>query len=196
MRTARRFFCVVLLIAGCDRTSQEVATQKQGLTEAVVPQAAPVGRLAGATPATPVAPVAAGAPAAEARGLLGPSGTLGIEVYRARRKKLMDLVGKAGVLIENHESWDGAREDSDFYWLTGLDEDGASLYLEPQAPRWKEILFVEALDVEGDRWSGERALLPSKAMEVASGIARVQRDRLVPSTLRSEERRVGKECRL
>lgn len=165
----RRALLVLLLATACnDPTS---TAQAAGL-EAPVPKAAPVGRLAASGGGSP--PVAA---AAEPRGIVGPKGALGPDVYRRRRRKLMEQIGgTGGVLVAQEAVWRGARDGMDFYYLTGIEgEAGAFLFLRPRAPTWKESLFLKPRDVEAERWDGERAPLPGKAVEVATGIARVRR---------------------
>jgi Xaa-Pro aminopeptidase len=137
-----------------------------------IPRPAPVGTFAEQPGAAPAAPPA---PGADARGLVGPTGALGVEVYRARRRAVMERASGAAVLVVNEASWSGARDGMDFYWLTGIEEEGAALLLTPGAPYYKETLFLEQRDPEGDRWHGERASIPNKALEVASGIGRIQR---------------------
>jgi Xaa-Pro aminopeptidase len=113
---------------------------------------------------------------------LGPVGTLGPEVYRRRRKALMDKLKTGATLIVNEARFEGLREGMDFYYLTGIDEPGAALLLDPAAP-YPEALFLRPLDVEEDRRDGERALLPSQAIEAASGVLRIVRTTALPGAL-------------
>src|SRR5262249_5976951 len=57
---------------------------------------------------------------------IGPTGTLGADVYRKRRKALMDKMKTGATLIVNEAKFDGLREGMDFYYLTGIDEPGAA----------------------------------------------------------------------
>jgi Xaa-Pro aminopeptidase len=113
---------------------------------------------------------------------IGPSGTLPAEVYRKRRRALMDKVKTGATLVINEGRFDGLREGMDFYYLTGIDEPGAGLLLDPASPE-VEVLFLAPLDVERGRWEGERALLPSVALEQTSGIANVHRITTLPAWL-------------
>jgi hypothetical protein len=122
-----------------------------------VPRTLPVGRL--------MAP--SGTP--EPR-TIGPGGTLGPEVYRRRRKAVMDKLPTGATLVVNEAHFEGLREGMDFYYLTGIDEPGAALLLDPGAPE-TEVLFLRTLDVERGQWDGERAKLPSTALETTTGIA-------------------------
>jgi Xaa-Pro aminopeptidase len=138
-----------------------------------IPQPAPIGPLAGA-PTTPLT---------EPRGLVGPTGTFGVETYRKRRHALMDKLGTVptAALIAQEMNWVGDREGMDYYYLTGIEEPGGALLLMPTAPVFKERLFLARHDVEDERVSGERASTPSKALEVATGIASIGREqKLVP----------------
>jgi len=144
--------------------SPDAFAQKQA-----VPRALPVGKL--------MAP--AGQP--EPR-TIGPTGTLGPDVYRRRRKAVMDKLKTGATLVINEERFEALREGMDFYYLTGIDEPGAALLLDPAAP-YPEVLFLGPLDVEQGRIDGERAMLPSQALEAASGLARVMRTTRLPGVL-------------
>ena len=134
-----------------------------------VPRTLPVGKL--------MAPAVSPEPRT-----IGPTGTLGPEVYRRRRRALMAKLKTGATLVVNEARFDGLREGMDFYYLTGIDEPGAALLLDPAAP-WPEVLFLRLLDVEQGRWDGERAALPSQALESASGIARIVRAKALPGAL-------------
>ena len=105
---------------------------------------------------------------------IGPTGTLGADVYRKRRKALMDRLKTGATLIVNEAKYEGMREGMDFYYLTGIDEPGAALLLDPASPD-PEILYLRPLDVERGQWEGERAKLPSQLLENTSGIVLVRR---------------------
>ncbi len=113
---------------------------------------------------------------------LGPTGTLGSDVYRRRRKALMEKLKTGATLIVNEARFDGLREGMNFYYLTGIDEPGAALLLDP-AGTDSETLFLRPLDVERGQWDGERAKLPSTALATTAGIARVRRTNDLPKTL-------------
>ncbi len=128
------------------------------------------GSLAWAEP-----PGAAPAPTPEVRGLLSPVGTLGADVYKKRRAQVLEKLGKSATVVFDEMQYTTLREGMDFYWLTGFSEPGAALLLDPNAPQDKEILFLAPRDVEEERWNGERAPLPSLALEKATGISRIRR---------------------
>jgi Xaa-Pro aminopeptidase len=160
----RRLFLLVV-VAGC--SSPPAQTQPAVAPEDLsIPKPVPRGPL---TSPNPVAQK-------EARGLVGPTGTFGVETYRKRRRAVMDRMGKGAALVLNEGKWEGGRSRMDFYYLTGIEEDGAGLLLNPLAPSFKEVLYLKRMDVEGERWVGERAMLPSRELEVATGIARIARE--------------------
>ena len=105
---------------------------------------------------------------------IGPTGTLGADVYRKRRKALMDKMKTGATLIVNEGRFDGLREGMDFYYLTGIDEPGAALLLDPASPD-PETLFLRPLDVERGQWEGQREKLPSQMLQSSSGIPIIRR---------------------
>lgn len=105
---------------------------------------------------------------------IGPTGTLGADVYRKRRKALMDKLKTGATLVVNEMRFDGNREGMDFYYLTGIDEPEAALLLDPASPD-PEVLFLRRLDVELGRVDGERTTLPSQLLESTSGIPVIRR---------------------
>jgi len=105
---------------------------------------------------------------------IGPTGSLGPDVYRRRRKALMERLKTGATLVVNEARFEGSREGMEFYYLTGIDEPGAALLLDPASPD-PEVLFLRPLDVERGQWEGDRAKLPSQAIETTSGIAQLSR---------------------
>ncbi|HET9940182.1 MAG TPA: aminopeptidase P N-terminal domain-containing protein, partial [Candidatus Eisenbacteria bacterium] len=65
-------------------------------------------------------------------------------VYAARREKLMKTLGKgiAVLYARGEEDRDGYRQDSDFYYLTGISEPGAVLVLSPAERTYHERLYL------------------------------------------------------
>ena len=117
-------------------------------------------------------------------GIPTPTGELGLEVYRNRRQKLMEAMGGGvAVIFSADYVGDGQRQDLDFYYLTGLEfEFGAALVLSPEHPTNKEQLFLRPLDVEDNRWHGNRPFL-GRSVELGTGIAVVRRMNLLPRFL-------------
>jgi Xaa-Pro aminopeptidase len=145
--------------------------------EAALPRPAKVGAYAAAVPGMPELPA------------VGPKGTLGPDVYRRRRQTLLEKFKSGAALVVNELSFEDDRQGMDFYYLTGIDEAGAALLLEPNAPpppfhlTARERLFLATLDSEGERTHGARAELPSNALEVSTGIASLSRARALPAAL-------------
>lgn len=104
------------------------------------------------------------------------------EVYRERRRKLMDVIGSGIAVVYGAErpAYDGPvsppfAQDGDFAWLTGIvDEPGAILILAPAERTFREFLFLPARDPEAERWEIERLPLGS-ALDRRTGFARVYR---------------------
>jgi len=80
------------------------------------------------------------------------------EVFRERREKVMQEMG-GGVAIlysRGEEDRDGYRQDSDFYYLTGISELGAALILAPEQTRFRHRLYLAPLLPEKEKWTGDR----------------------------------------
>lgn len=122
-----------------------------------------------------------------ALGIPMPTGDLGPEVYRERRRALMqhimDTGGGVTVVFGAESIGDGGRQDLDFYYLTGLNaEPGSALLLAPENDAYTETLYLKALDVEDNVWHGHRAPL-GRAIELGTGIAKVHRTSRLPGAL-------------
>ena len=101
---------------------------------------------------------------------------LPLEVLAARRAEVMQRMrahvpGGGGVAVltstpvatRNHDVEHAYRADSDLFWLTGLEEPGATAVLAPGA---KEpfTLFVRPRDPEQEIWTGRRAGVEGAAL--------------------------------
>lgn len=97
-------------------------------------------------------------------------------VYKARRDKLAkELGGGVAVLYSRgEEDRDGFRQDSDFHYLTGVDEPGAVLVLSPEERLYKETLFLKPRNPEDERWTGERPAL-GQALRTLTGFEKIMR---------------------
>jgi Xaa-Pro aminopeptidase len=119
----------------------------------------------------------AAAPAAAQEGTGAvPPGKFPPEVYRERRQKLMQRLG-GGVAVlysRGEEDRDGFLQDSDFHYLTGVDDPGAVLVLSPDERVYKEWLFLKPRDQDDERWHGERADI-GDALRKATGFERILR---------------------
>ena len=69
---------------------------------------------------------------------------------------------------------DDYRQDSDFLWLTGVNEQGGWIVLHPKGKFVKTTLFLRARDPEAERWTGPRDPL-SPALKDKFGVDAVRR---------------------
>ena len=123
----------------------------------------------------------------DALGVPMPAGDLGPEVYRERRRTLMqhimDTGGGVTVIFGADSIGDGGRQDLNFYYLTGINaEPGSALLLAPENDAYTETLYLKTLDVEDNVWHGHRAKL-GRAIELGTGIAKVHRTSRLPGAL-------------
>lgn len=111
-----------------------------------------------------------------ARSSAAPAEPFPPSVYKARRDKLAkELGGGVAVLYSRgKEDRDGFRQDSDFHYLTGVDEPGAVLVLSPEERTYKEALFLKPRDPEDERWSGERPAL-GQSLRKLTGFEKIMR---------------------
>ena len=87
-----------------------------------------------------------------------------IETHFAhRRTQLLDMMEEGVAIItsapaqtRSNDTEYPYRQNSDFYYLCGFNEDNALLVLIKTAESTKVILFVEAYDAEHALWNGAR----------------------------------------
>jgi len=105
-------------------------------------------------------------------------------VYAARRDKLMKALGKgiAVLYARGEEDRDGYRQDSDFYYLTGISEPGVVLVLSPAERTYHERLFLKPRDPDEERWTGERPAI-SDSLRQLTGIERIGRTGALGATM-------------
>ncbi len=99
--------------------------------------------------------------------------------FAARREKVLKTLGEEQAVlilrgnaeadIAAHQTW---RQSSDFYYLTGHDEPGAALVLNPTGRRVRDTLFVPAKNPDKERWDGAR-VGPGPEGAEATGFASV-----------------------
>ena len=85
--------------------------------------------------------------------------------FERRRSQLMRLIGTDGIAIlpaaptrqRNNDVHYNYRQDSDFYYLTGLNEPEAVAVLIPGREQAEYILFLRERDPEREIWDGKRA---------------------------------------
>ena len=112
--------------------------------------------------------------------------------HARRRERLAELLGDGLALVSaasparrNNDVEHPFRQDSDFYYLTGFAEPGATLLLDPSAPEENFVLFVRPRDRERETWEGRRAgtegareRFGADAAYPASGLEEALRERL------------------
>ena len=107
-----------------------------------------------------------------------PAPDLPVAVYKERRTRVMKALNGCAALIAAQGSESGItedfRQDSDFYWLTGVNEPDAYLLLSPKAPIRKVMLYLKHRDPEAERWTGPREAI-SPELNEKYGVDRVIR---------------------
>ena len=92
--------------------------------------------------------------------------------FTRRRKNLMQMVGSGGIAIlpsapvrtRSRDVEYRFRQDSDFYYLTGIEEPDAVIVLAPGRDNGEYIIFCRDRDPDKERWDGSR-LGPDGAIE-------------------------------
>jgi Xaa-Pro aminopeptidase len=100
---------------------------------------------------------------------------------QARRARMMEQISPDGMLILwsapvrqwSHDVDYEFRQDSNFYYLTGIDQPQSILVLMPGNRERRELLFVSPRDPVREHWEGH--LLASSEATAQSGIATVYR---------------------
>ena len=84
--------------------------------------------------------------------------------FAARRTQLLEAIGdgvamfpSAPLAVRNHDVEHPYRQDSDFFYLTGLDEPESVLVLTNQHAEHRVVLFVRPKKREREIWDGPRA---------------------------------------
>jgi len=118
---------------------------------------------------------------AQARDATGPAAEpvpapLPASVFKARRARLMKILGPGVAVLysKGSETPEGYRSDPDFFYLTGIDEEGAAVALAPGERTFREVLYLRSVDPESDRWTGVRALI-GDSLRTALGFERIRR---------------------
>lgn len=86
------------------------------------------------------------------------------EEFARRRQRLMTETGDGSLVVlasaserlRNGDSHYPFRQDSDFHYLTGLDEPNAVLVLAPGRDAGQQLLFLRPNDPEREQWDGPR----------------------------------------
>jgi Xaa-Pro aminopeptidase len=99
------------------------------------------------------------------------------EVFHARRAQLMSLMkkGVGAVTAAPREGSEEKEENLDFFYLTGIwnERDAAVLLMPENVPEEREMLLLPSARPERDRWTGYRAILPSRAVERRVGFDKI-----------------------
>jgi Xaa-Pro aminopeptidase len=120
-----------------------------------------------------------------ARGAEPPAGPFDPSVYRERRERVMAEM-KEGIAVLQSRGEDDRevyRQDSDFTYLTGVEERGAVLVLAPSERTYRHLLFLTPRDPEAERWTGDREPL-GEELEKRTGFDKVHRTSRLESVLR------------
>jgi Xaa-Pro aminopeptidase len=115
---------------------------------------------------------------------LSPAEPFAASVYRERREKVMEAMegGVAVLYARGEEDRDGFVQDSDFFYLTGINESGAILVLAPEQRLYRHRLYLRPRNPEAERWVGQREPLGDALLE-ATGFDRVRRTSSLGSDL-------------
>ncbi len=118
--------------------------------------------------------------------------------FGRRRKRLMDIVGKGGIVIQpnaperirNRDVFYPYRVDSDFYYLTGFPEPESVAVLVPDRPQGEFLLFCREKDDEQETWHGRRAGLEGACDQYGADDAFpiTDLDDILPGLLENKER--------
>lgn len=92
--------------------------------------------------------------------------SFGPEVFQQRRQALIDSLGGGAALLysEGDHTDAGYRADGLFWYFTGIDDKGAILLLTP-GRYYEDILLLQPLMPEAERWSGPRPGLTDSLRE-------------------------------
>jgi Xaa-Pro aminopeptidase len=118
--------------------------------------------------------------------------------YQRRRQQLMKTAGEGAIIIvcaaperlRNNDVFYPYRQDSDFLYLTGLQEPEAMLVLIPGEKDGRSILFCREKDPKREMWDGPmvgtQGAVEDYGMDEANAISEVSK--LLPDLLHDRER--------
>lgn len=98
--------------------------------------------------------------------------------YHARREHLAARLGDGTALVfaateaEGQNALHGFRQDEDFYYLTGLREPGAVLFVSGKP--YREILFLPAHNKSQEKWTGPKLGAEDPRAPSITGVDRVE----------------------
>jgi Xaa-Pro aminopeptidase len=97
--------------------------------------------------------------------------------FAARRTQLLEAIGdgvavfpSAPLAVRNHDVEHPYRQDSDLYYLTGLDEPESVLVLTNQHEEHRVVLFVRPKKREREIWDGPRAGVEGAVQEFGADV--------------------------
>lgn len=117
--------------------------------------------------------------------------------YRQRREALIAqlpanaalVVPSAALVTRSHDSEYAFRQQSDFYYLTGIQEPNALLVVLPGREAGQSVVFCQDRDATMETWTGRR--LGAQGVEAQHGIDQAfenaQREELLPGLLAGRE---------
>jgi Xaa-Pro aminopeptidase len=101
-----------------------------------------------------------------------------MKVFKKRRQELLKKLGNGIAVIPSaaecrrgYDSTHPFRQDASFYYLTGFNEPGAILVLDPNEENCKEILFLRPNDPAHELWNGPRVGVVNAPAELGIDVA-------------------------
>lgn len=123
-----------------------------------------------------------------------PPPELSADVYKARREVVLRELGGCVAVLAAQGAPSGVTEDfkqdSDFFWLTGVSEPQAWLLLAPKAKYTKTALYLKSRDPEAENWTGPRDPI-SPALKAKYGVDQIRRGRPDGALMEAAE---GTDC--
>lgn len=111
------------------------------------------------------------------------AGELDAGAFKLRRQKLMEKLGGAIAVLHGKAQLGGKKQDESFYYLTGVEDEGAVMVVAPSEKKIREYLFLAPRNPEQERWTGEREPL-GQSIEKKTGFDAVYRTTALGSVLR------------
>src|ERR1700691_3342734 len=118
--------------------------------------------------------------------------------FRARRKRMMEAVApgataimpSAPVSVRSGDVEFVYRQDSDFYYLTGVAEPESVALLSPGHPDGEFVMFVLPRDKERETWTGRRAGIEGAMLDYGADKAYTieEFERVIPRYIDKAER--------
>ena len=120
------------------------------------------------------------------------------DVYRERRRRLMDAMGagavaivpSAPVAVRSGDVEFVYRQDNDFYYLTGFEEQESLALIAPDNSDGEFVMFVRPRDKERETWTGKRAGIEGAIVDYGADKAYTldELEKIVPRYLEKADR--------